>query len=245
VTRFGKFSHIEDQNFGRKDKEGKISTIKFHPASLDLEDRVSFDHIFNTYEPINIYTVGSKIDDRTGGVFYVRENNISTAKWMAQLKPRNSLFHDELIAIKEACPLSSQSNQPIKIWTDRESSLHPTSCLKTNSPLAQDIQNILLNSPNIKLGWIRAHVGHEGNETADLLAKKATLERIPTQYPAPRNFLKKKLHTISTQLCQNEWNNGDTGRSVSPHPTKSQDLPNSLENTRNQVRLIFPSPQKT
>ncbi|GBN57890.1 hypothetical protein AVEN_1212-1 [Araneus ventricosus] len=70
------------------------------------------------------------------------------------------------------------------IWTDREPSLHSISSLKSNSPLSQDIQNILLNSPNIKLGWIKAHVGYAGNEAAYLFAKKATLEGIPTQYPA-------------------------------------------------------------
>ncbi|GBM72596.1 hypothetical protein AVEN_107146-1 [Araneus ventricosus] len=37
---------------------------------------------------------------------------------------------------------------------------------------------------------------------------------IPTHYPVPRIFLKKKLHTISTQLWQNEWGNGDTSRNV-------------------------------
>ncbi|GBM44375.1 hypothetical protein AVEN_147384-1 [Araneus ventricosus] len=159
----------------------------------------------------NIYTDDSKIDDRTGCVFCVRETIISTSQWMAQLKPRNSVFQAELIAIKEVCTRDSQSNQPIKIWTDSESSLHSISSLKTNGPLAQDIQSILLNSPNIQLGWIKAHVGHAGNEAADLLGKKAALEGIPTQYAEPRSFLKKKLHAISTQLWQNEW---DTGRNV-------------------------------
>ncbi|GBN42143.1 hypothetical protein AVEN_247290-1 [Araneus ventricosus] len=35
-----------------------------------------------------------------------------------------------------------------------------------------------------------------------------------TQYPAPRSFLRKKLHAISTQLWQNESDNGDNGRNV-------------------------------
>ncbi|GBN99378.1 hypothetical protein AVEN_59028-1, partial [Araneus ventricosus] len=130
---------------------------------------------------------------------------------MAQHEPQNSVFQAELIAIKEACTWASQSNQPIKIWTDSEFILHSISSLKTNSPLAQDIQSILLNSPTIKLGWIKAHGGHAGNEAADLLAKKATLEGIPTQYSAPRSFLKKKLHVISTQLRQD---NGETGRNI-------------------------------
>ncbi|GBL94706.1 hypothetical protein AVEN_84011-1 [Araneus ventricosus] len=121
---------------------------------------------------------------------------------MAQLKPHNSVFQAQLIATKKACTWASQSNQPNKIWTDSESSLLFISSLKTNSPPAQDIQNILLNSPNIKFDWIEAHVGHAGNEAAHLLAKKETLEVIPTQYSAPRSYLKRKLHAISTQLWQ-------------------------------------------
>ncbi|GBN71028.1 hypothetical protein AVEN_137850-1, partial [Araneus ventricosus] len=53
---------------------------------------------------------------------------------------------------------------------------------------------------------------HVGNKAVDLLAKKTTLEGITTQYPGPRSFLKKKLHAISNQRWQNEWDNGDTRR---------------------------------
>ncbi|GBM67032.1 hypothetical protein AVEN_47203-1 [Araneus ventricosus] len=134
----------------------------------------------------------------------------------------------------EACTWTSQSNQPIKLWTDSESSLHSVSSLKNNSPLAQDIQNILLNSSNFKLGWIKAHVGHAGNEAADLLAKKATLKGIPTQYPAPRSFLKKRLQAISTQLWQNQWDNGDLGRNAYLSFQMSR-LPSSMVKTRNHV----------
>ncbi|GBN14287.1 hypothetical protein AVEN_43809-1 [Araneus ventricosus] len=101
-----------------------------------------------------------------GCAFCVRENNISAAEWMVQLKPYNSVFHAELIAIKEACKWDSKSNRPIKIWTDGKSSLHFISSLKTNCPFSQDIQNKLLNSPNIKLGWIKANVQHVSNEAA-------------------------------------------------------------------------------
>ncbi|CAL1263112.1 unnamed protein product [Larinioides sclopetarius] len=81
---------------------------------------------------------------------------------------------------------------------DSESSSYSISSLKTNSPLAQDIEQVLINSLNIKLSWIKAYVGQAGNETADLLAKKATLEGTPIHYLAPRGFPKKKLYTIST-----------------------------------------------
>ncbi|GBN70277.1 hypothetical protein AVEN_273867-1 [Araneus ventricosus] len=74
---------------------------------------------------------------------------------MVQPKPHNAIFQAELIAIKEIYTWASQSNQPIKIWTDSEYSLPLHLLFKNNSPLAQDIQNILLNSPKFKLGLKR------------------------------------------------------------------------------------------
>ncbi|GBM52817.1 hypothetical protein AVEN_21246-1 [Araneus ventricosus] len=59
-----------------------------------------------------------------------------------------------------------------------------------------------------------AHVGYSGNEAADVLAKKATQEGIPTFIPAPRNHIKSLLQKESIIRWQKEWDNGETGRSV-------------------------------
>ncbi|GBN68023.1 hypothetical protein AVEN_196771-1 [Araneus ventricosus] len=59
-----------------------------------------------------------------------------------------------------------------------------------------------------------AHVGHSGNEAADVLAKKATQEGIPTFIKAPRNHIKSLLQKESIIRWQKEWDNGETGRSV-------------------------------
>ncbi|GBN98881.1 hypothetical protein AVEN_34281-1 [Araneus ventricosus] len=53
-----------------------------------------------------------------------------------------------------------------------------------------------------------------GNEDADVLAKTATQEGIPTFIPAPRNHIKSLLQKESIIRWQIEWDNGETGRSV-------------------------------
>ncbi|GBN57901.1 hypothetical protein AVEN_228741-1 [Araneus ventricosus] len=102
----------------------------------------------------------------------------------------------------------------IKVWSDSESSLHSIASFDTKSPIAQQTQEILLKSTNIKLGWIRAHVVYSGNEVADVLAKKATQEGIPIYIPTPRNHIKSLLQKESIIRWQKEWDNGQTGRSV-------------------------------
>ncbi|GBM32638.1 hypothetical protein AVEN_89638-1 [Araneus ventricosus] len=90
-------------------------------------------------------------------------------------------------------------NMFFKIFgSDSESSLHSIASIDTKSPIAQQTQEILLKSTNIKLGWIKAHVGYSGNEAADGLAKKAIQEGIPTFIPAPRNHIKSLLKKRSS-----------------------------------------------
>ncbi|GBO18413.1 hypothetical protein AVEN_215836-1 [Araneus ventricosus] len=107
------------------------------------------------------------------------EEDITKYEWMAQLSPFNTVFQAELLAIQEACLWVSKTNQQIKVWSDSKSSLHSIASIDTKSPIAQQTQEILLKSTNIKLGWIKAHVGYSGNEAADVLAKKATQEGFP------------------------------------------------------------------
>ncbi|GBN94737.1 hypothetical protein AVEN_200340-1, partial [Araneus ventricosus] len=97
---------------------------------------------------------------------------------------------------------------------DSGSSFHSIASIDTKSPIAQQTQEILLKSTNIKLGWIRVHVGCSGYEVTDVLAKKATQEGITTYIPAPRNHVKSLLRKESTIRWQKEWDNGETGGSV-------------------------------
>ncbi|GBM18683.1 hypothetical protein AVEN_164796-1 [Araneus ventricosus] len=99
-------------------------------------------------------------------------------------------------------------------WSDSESSLHSIASIDTKSPIAPQTQEIILKSTNIKLKWIRAHVGYSGNEAANELAKKATQEGTPTYIPAPRNHVKRLLQKQSIILWQTEWGNGETDRRV-------------------------------
>ncbi|GBM46862.1 hypothetical protein AVEN_26452-1 [Araneus ventricosus] len=109
--------------------------------------------------------------------------------------------------------------------------LKVVSSFSTTSPIAQQIQTILLSHPSIKLGWIKAHVSHKGNEAADSLAKQAASVESYQQYPAPKN-LKGIIKNSSLRRWQEEWVRGLTGRNIHRiHP-----CPSFIEQTRHCFR---------
>ncbi|GBL86072.1 hypothetical protein AVEN_89117-1 [Araneus ventricosus] len=57
--------------------------------------------------------------------------------------------------------------------------------LKQKSPIAQDIQPILVNHPSISLAWVEDQVGIQGTEAADNLAKRASTEGTQLHVPTP------------------------------------------------------------
>ncbi|GBM20801.1 hypothetical protein AVEN_108251-1 [Araneus ventricosus] len=193
TARLRKTSNYNHINFNLNSYEDSTTSTKFHPAIFQLEDRICLHKQFPPVPGLNIYTDGSQIDDKTGSAFCVMEEDTTKYEWMAQLRLLKTIFQAELLGIREACLWASNTNQMVKVWSDSESSLHSIASIDTKSPTAEQTQEILLKSTNIKLGWIRAHVGYSGNEAADELAKKATLEGISTYIPAPRNHIKSLL----------------------------------------------------
>ncbi|GBL98086.1 hypothetical protein AVEN_84588-1 [Araneus ventricosus] len=85
-----------------------------------------------------------------------------------------------------------------------------------NSPIARSIQDSLYNTHNIRLGWIRTHVGHLGNEKADELAKEAitSTKTAVLMVPLPRSSAKHDLKQRAQAKWQKRWDDGINGRST-------------------------------
>ncbi|GBM13697.1 hypothetical protein AVEN_148215-1 [Araneus ventricosus] len=173
-ARLRKTSNYNNINFNPNNYEDGTTSTKFHPAIFQLEDRISLKKQFLPVPGLNIYTDGSKIEDKTGSAFCVMED-ITKYEWMAQL---SSLQHS--LPSRASCYTGGLSLG------------------KQDQPTDKGV----------------AHVGYSGNEAADLLAKKATQEGIPTFIPAPRNHIKSLLQKESIIRWQKEWDNGETGRNV-------------------------------
>ena len=88
-----------------------------------------------------------------------------------------SVYQTELHAIHKAtvfCISKNITNKDIKFYSDSRSSLEALrKKFITSSQLKQNIDklNQLASGNRVTLRWVKAHIGHPGNEKADELAK--------------------------------------------------------------------------
>ncbi|GBM53317.1 Putative protein in type-1 retrotransposable element R1DM [Araneus ventricosus] len=164
----------------------------------------------------HIFTDGSKTDDGVGAAYCVYNNKILTHQWKGQLHKHNTVFQAELTALKEAIQYASENlkNQQVKVYIDNQASLYAIANPKTKAQMVRQIFKHLIDSPNIQVSWIKAHVDYPGNEKADELAKEATTSGHPYPVLLPTTHIKTLLKTRLLKDWQELWKKGDTGRPV-------------------------------
>ncbi|GBN99128.1 hypothetical protein AVEN_239002-1 [Araneus ventricosus] len=80
--------------------------------------------------------------------------------------------------------------------------------------MVRKIQTLLLSHKHIHLRWLKAHVGYLGYECADQLAKEPITEGDPFFLPKPLSYLKYEIRPATLSIWQDNWDNGETGRST-------------------------------
>ncbi|GBM01699.1 hypothetical protein AVEN_271947-1 [Araneus ventricosus] len=174
-----------------------------------------FTKITETQESrLYIYTDGSKTDEGTGSAYCILENYGIIASWQGKLHRSNSVFQAAILAIRMAIEAASSLHRPIKIRTDSLSSLMAILNPKSHYSIVREIQTLLLSHKHIHLRWLKAHVGYLGNECADQLAKEAITKGDPFLLPKPLSYLKAEIKSAALSIWQDNWDNGETGRST-------------------------------
>lgn len=159
----------------------------------------------------HIFTDGSKTANGTGAAFTSSGTNMSFT-----LNNYNSIYTAELYAIKEALKYAISSNaNKYMILTDSFSAIQGLSKLLDENSIIVEINNLLFvlsnQNKDICFVWIPSHVGIQGNERVDELARLAanTSSDCHTLTSSDfTNMIKQKLLcSWSTEWLQNTTQN--------------------------------------
>jgi ribonuclease HI len=131
------------------------------------------DERLNEHE--HIYTDGSLKEEKVGCAVVTPS---FTLKY--RLLPQTTIFNAETFAILKAMEQPNETNCSRIIMTDSLSSL---TALEKVFPSKNSMENKILNmlaekGESLKMMWVPAHTGREGNEAADVAAKDALNEDI-------------------------------------------------------------------
>ena len=138
-------------------------------------DLAKTDH--PTKEGLVIYTDGSKMDQGVGFGYHYTDPEYGYYEELGALRKEGTVFQAEIMALKKAAERMirvSTKDQKITIYTDSQAALMAMDSRMTSSRLVHETKvkwNHVGTYNQVTLHWIKAHVGHEGNELADNLAK--------------------------------------------------------------------------
>ena len=164
---------------------------------------------------LNVYTDGSKLNNRVGAGVYITRSHDTIASLSFRLPDQATVFQAEILAINKAAIYiqSLENTNYIKIFVDSQAALQALSKKDITSRLVGDtVHNLNLIPGLVRLVWIKAHVGHDGNERADELAKAGT--SLPTAEPValPKQATKHAIKEAIDEIWKLEWSLYNDGR---------------------------------
>ena len=205
----------------------------FPPRKLYHIDHQSLtENKHNPIGDIQLFTDGSKIDGKTGYGAYISINEVQEHDLAERIGNNRTVFQAEQAAIKHSAnwavkytQVENLSNLDIHFYVDSQAAIQSLDSRKINSSLTLGTiksLNSLASNNQVTIHWVKAHVGHLGNEFADQAAKLgASLTRISTNIPPSKSELTTKVKQYFRQRWATQWL--DTpGHNISkvfyPHP---------------------------
>ena len=146
-----------------------------------VTDSLNKNTKFLTQSQVNIYTDGSKTEEGVGAGYIVYKGKNIIISGEHRLGDECTVFQAEVFAIFESVRrlfiLPDKGNiKFVKIFTDSAAAMYALRKRKCRSKLVlytmKMINKLAECGTHISIVWIKAHVGHVGNEAADGLAKE-------------------------------------------------------------------------
>ena len=189
---------------------------KFH--TLDFEEYKNCSSESNN--TIYCYTDGSKIKDSMVGCgFIIKKASKCLDKHQESLGSIATVFQAEILAILRASQaLQKRVNQKITIRSDSQAAIQALRSKDVESNLVLECirsLNRLGKKNKLVLQWIKAHVGHLGNEEADYLARSGAEMKMlgPEPFlPVPGSYIKRQTKLEFEKSWNNRWQNLETCR---------------------------------
>ena len=126
----------------------------------------------------NVFTDGSKMDDRTGAGLVLYKGNREISQEWYRLNDGSTVFQAEVAAIARAAEVLADMNVSnmrfVKHFVDSQAAIlavgNPHISSKLVARAVDSLNRLAEVVQSVTLTWIPAHKGHKGNELADELS---------------------------------------------------------------------------
>jgi len=168
---FYKWNVITDISSDLHQFSGKCKKLK-HGIRIGKEyKKFNYSKFLTQRSDKGYFTDGSKLNDKVECAWLrINQCNEIIENCQYRLNKEASVYTVEALAIEKAIFNALENNyKHIDIYADSRSVLDSIESLEIQDDIIERIKNILSHSESIvNFHWIKAHVGHYGNEMADL-----------------------------------------------------------------------------
>jgi len=170
----------------------------------------------STIYTTEVYTDGRKIGDNVGaaGIMFVNGKLVHQLKFKLHRHCSNNQAKQtailKVLEKLEELQDGQGNDKCVSINTDSKITLDLLQNTFKRNRLIEFIRNKIIKLSHLKwimhFGWIKAHVGIEGNELVDRLAKEAAVEDGPIVYKRiPRETIITREKENGLQMWQQQW----------------------------------------
>ena len=180
-----------------------------------ITDSFSGHSKFLTPSQINVFTDGSKYKDHVGAGVFISTGQRTITELSFRLPDKASVFQAEIFAINQAAIFLQNLSglHYIKFFVDSQAALLALNNKSITSRLVGDtVHNLNLLPGKTRLVWIKAHVGHNGNERADVLAKEGTTLPNISRVALPKQATKSAVKFAIDEIWEFQWSRYHDGR---------------------------------